>query len=152
MGGLPFPPRLYRIGGRIFKCFVSHKKKKQTNEDHRICSGIVRVMYPTSAFLILRTDATYITFPPIYFFNLHDMKSSSEIILKFILSEYCPSLFTFFNSRVDYTPDFQRCDYGYDSHGTHKSFFQESVILCNLISLFTTTRNYQNVLTLKYTW
>jgi hypothetical protein len=36
----------------------------------------------------LRSDATYITFSPICFFNLHDMESSSEIIVEFILSEY----------------------------------------------------------------
>jgi hypothetical protein len=41
-----------------------------------------------------------------FFFNLHDMKSYSEMILKFILSEYYPSVFNWFTSRVDQTPEF----------------------------------------------
>jgi hypothetical protein len=48
-------------------------------------------------------------------------------------------------------PVFHHIDYGFDSHGRQRSFFQESVIVCNFISLFATTRNYQNILTLKYT-
>jgi hypothetical protein len=49
----------------------------------------------------LRSDATYIAFSAICFFNLHDMESSSEIILEFILSEYYPLVFNFLSSRVD---------------------------------------------------
>jgi hypothetical protein len=36
----------------------------------------------------LGSIAMYITFSPICFFNIHDMESSSEIILEYILSKY----------------------------------------------------------------
>ena len=76
------------------------------------------------------------------------MKSSSEIILKFILSEYYPPVLKIISSRVDKTPDSQRRDCGFDSHDTLIYFFQESVMLCNFTSLFATTRNNENFLTL----
>jgi hypothetical protein len=66
------------------------------------------------------------------------MKSSSEIILEFILSKYYPSMFTILSSRVDCTPAFQLNDYRFDSHGEHKSFFprkrytmQFYIFICN---------------------